>query len=71
VCISVHETQICREGDSLSVKVDEMSKKRMQVTIRDDLVNWMADKIEKAEFASYSHAIEYALIQIKEKEKKT
>jgi Arc/MetJ-type ribon-helix-helix transcriptional regulator len=47
--------------------VDEISKKRMQVTIREDLVNWMTDKIEKAEFASYSHAIEYALTQIKEK----
>jgi Arc/MetJ-type ribon-helix-helix transcriptional regulator len=64
------KTQIGR-GDNLSVEVDEMLKKRMQVTLREDLVNWMAGKIEKAEFASYSHAIEYALIQLKEREKKT
>jgi Arc/MetJ-type ribon-helix-helix transcriptional regulator len=30
----------------------------------------MTDKIDKVEYASYSHAIEYALIQLKEKEKK-
>lgn len=54
----------------MAVEVEEMRKKRMQVTIREDLVNWMTCKIEKAEFASYSHAIEYALMQLKEKEKK-
>jgi Arc/MetJ-type ribon-helix-helix transcriptional regulator len=52
-------------------EVEEMRKKRLQVTLRDDLIGWMDGKIEKAEFASYSHAIEYALMQLKEKEKKT
>lgn len=51
----------------MTSELDELKKKRLQVTIREDLVSWMDSKIEKAEFASYSHAIEYALIQIKEK----
>jgi Arc/MetJ-type ribon-helix-helix transcriptional regulator len=51
-------------------EAEKMKKKRLQVTLRDDLVNWMTNKIDKLEFASYSHAIEYALTQLKEKEKK-
>jgi Arc/MetJ-type ribon-helix-helix transcriptional regulator len=50
--------------------VEDMPKKRLQVTLRDDLIHWVDIKIEKAEFSSYSHAIEYALMQLKEKEKK-
>lgn len=46
----------------------EMAKQRLQVTVRDDLVKWMDERIETARFASRSHAIEYALIQLKERE---
>jgi Arc/MetJ-type ribon-helix-helix transcriptional regulator len=45
-----------------------MPKKRLQVTIRKDLVEWMEKKIEKGDFASYSHAIDKALIKLKEQE---
>jgi Arc/MetJ-type ribon-helix-helix transcriptional regulator len=44
----------------------EMSKQRLQVTVRDDLVKWIDQEIEKARFGSRSHAIEYALTQLKE-----
>lgn len=47
----------------------EMAKVRLQVTIREDIVKWIDKKIEKLEFASKSHAIEYALLQLMKKEK--
>ena len=45
---------------------NEMSKQRLQVTVRDDLVKWMDQQTEKARFASRSHAIEYALLKLRE-----
>jgi Arc/MetJ-type ribon-helix-helix transcriptional regulator len=48
----------------------EMAKQRLQVTVREDLVKWMDQQIETARFASRSHAIEYALTQLKESDKK-
>jgi len=44
----------------------EMAKQRLQVTVRDDLVKWMDQEIDKARFGSRSHAIEYALTKLKE-----
>jgi Arc/MetJ-type ribon-helix-helix transcriptional regulator len=51
-------------------KLIEMAKQRLQVTIRKDLVKWIDQQVEKLTFASRSHAIEYALTQLKESEKK-
>lgn len=45
-----------------------MTKERLQVTVRKDLVEWMDQKIHSGEYASRSHAIEKALIKLKEKE---
>ena len=42
-------------------------KKRVYATIREDLVEWIDQEIEKLRFASRSHAIEYALTKLKEK----
>jgi len=50
--------------------LSEMVKKRLQVTVRQDIVNWIDQEIEKLRFASRSHAIEYALLQLMKKEKK-
>jgi len=47
----------------------EMTKQRLQVTVRKDLVDWMDSKIAKGDYASKSHAIERALIKLKEVEK--
>jgi Arc/MetJ-type ribon-helix-helix transcriptional regulator len=47
----------------------EMVKKRLQVTVREDIVNWIDRQVEKLRFASRSHAIEYALLQLMEQEK--
>lgn len=43
-----------------------MAKQRLQVTVREDLVKWIDQQIEKAQFGSRSHAIEYALTQLKD-----
>jgi Arc/MetJ-type ribon-helix-helix transcriptional regulator len=45
-----------------------MVKKRLQITVRPDLIEFMDKKIEKGDYASRSHAIEKALIKLKEKE---
>jgi len=50
--------------------VTEMAKQRLQVTIRKDLVDWMQTQKENGIFSSYSHAIERALIKLKESEEK-
>jgi Arc/MetJ-type ribon-helix-helix transcriptional regulator len=49
----------------------EVAKQRLQITVRKDLVKWIDQKIETLEFANRSHAIEYALLQLKQQEKKT
>jgi Arc/MetJ-type ribon-helix-helix transcriptional regulator len=51
-----------------------MPKIRLQVTVREDLVKYIDEQVGKLRFANRSHAIEYALTQLKEKdrqEKKT
>ncbi len=47
-----------------------MVKKRLQVTVREDIVKWIDEQVEKLRFASRSHAIEYALLQLMKKRKK-
>ncbi len=44
--------------------LSEMAKKRLQVTVREDIVKWVDQEVEKLKFASRSHAIEYALLQL-------
>lgn len=47
----------------------DMAKKRLQVTVREDIVRWIDQEVLKARFANRSHAIEFALLQLIEKEK--
>jgi Arc/MetJ-type ribon-helix-helix transcriptional regulator len=47
----------------------ELVKKRLQVTIREDLVEWMDKEVLELRFASKSHAIEFALMQLVKNEK--
>jgi Arc/MetJ-type ribon-helix-helix transcriptional regulator len=42
--------------------------KRLQITLEDDLYQWITKEIEKLRFGSYSHAINFALKQLKETE---
>ena len=43
-----------------------MPKERVSITIRKDLLEWIDQQIESLRFASRSHAIEYAVAQLKE-----
>jgi Arc/MetJ-type ribon-helix-helix transcriptional regulator len=43
-----------------------MAKFRMQVTVKEDLVKYVDEQVKKLRFASRSHAVEYALTQLKE-----
>ena len=54
--------------------IEDMTKIRLKVTVREDLVKYIDEQVGKLRFANRSHAIEYALTQLKEKdrqEKKT
>ncbi|MEM3095063.1 MAG: hypothetical protein QXX64_05440 [Nitrososphaera sp.] len=46
--------------------IEEM--KRLQITLEDELYQWITKEIERLRFGSYSHAINYALKQLKESE---
>jgi len=48
----------------------EMPKIRVYVTIREDLVKWIDEQVQKLRFANRSHAIEYAIAKLIESEKK-
>ena len=47
--------------------MSEMVKKRLQVTVREDIVKWIDHEVKELRFASRSHAIEYALLQLMKK----
>jgi len=49
---------------------EEMAKIRIYATVREDLVKWVDDQVEKLRFASRSHALEYALAKLIEEERK-
>ena len=40
--------------------------KRLQITVEDELYDWVTKEIKALRFGSYSHAINYALKHIKE-----
>ena len=43
----------------------DLPKLRLQVTVREDLVKWIDEQVKSLRFANRSHAIEYALVQLK------
>ena len=49
--------------------VKTMAKIRLQITVKEDLVKYVDNQVETLRFASRSHAIEYALTQLKERDK--
>ena len=44
-----------------------LTKKKISITIDDDLLKWLDSKIKTKKFANRSHGLEYALSQLKEK----
>lgn len=49
--------------------VTEMPKIRVYATIREDLVKWLDEQVEKLRFANRSHGLEYALQKLLESDK--
>lgn len=47
--------------------MNDMPKKRMCVTVREDLVEWIEKQLETGLYATKSHAVERALILLREK----
>jgi len=78
--VDTHYSGCLEEKNLNQVKVEIMaskntgtfrfSPKRLQVTIREDIVDWIDQEIEKLRFANRSHGIEYALLHLMEQEKK-
>jgi len=46
--------------------MNNMVKKRVAVTVREDLVDWLDKQVESMRFHNRSHGIEYALQKLKE-----
>jgi len=47
-----------------------MKRVRVFATIREDVEQWTQKEVEKGRFRNRSHAIEYALLQLMDPEKK-
>jgi len=43
-------------------------KKKTSVSLDDDLLKWIRNKIKEKKFASVSHAVEYALEKLRREE---
>jgi len=59
---------ICNMVKPLEVE-KEMPRIRVFATIREDVIKWVDQQVNKARFRNRSHAIEYALIKLMEAEK--
>jgi len=46
-----------------------LAKKKTSVTLSEELLSWVGKEIEAKRFASVSHAVEYALEELRKKEK--
>ena len=50
--------------------MENMVKKRIAVTVSDELLRWVDSKVKDTTFANRSHAVERALTQLRENEQK-
>lgn len=48
----------------------EMKRVRVFATIREDVEKWIQKEVDTGRFRNRSHAIEYALLQLMQNEKK-
>jgi Arc/MetJ-type ribon-helix-helix transcriptional regulator len=49
----------------------QMKRQRVFATVREDVLKWVQKEVETGRFRNRSHAIEYALLQLMEKDKST
>ena len=52
------------------IKMEGMPKKRVGLTLPEDLVKWLDEQVKKRTYADRSHAVEVAILTLKEQEKK-
>jgi Arc/MetJ-type ribon-helix-helix transcriptional regulator len=45
-----------------------MAKKKTSVTLNEETLQWIEEKITEKKFASVSHAVEYAIEQLRKQE---
>ena len=50
--------------------MESMTKKRIAITVSEDLLKWVDRKVKDTTFANRSHAVEHALAQLRETEQK-
>ena len=50
--------------------MESMVKKRIAITVSEDLLKWVDRKVKDTTFANRSHAIEHALTKLIDNEKK-
>jgi Arc/MetJ-type ribon-helix-helix transcriptional regulator len=50
-------------------EIMEMKRVRVFATIREDVEQWIQKEVETGRFRNRSHAIEYGLLQLMEKDK--
>ena len=47
-----------------------MPKRKLSITVDSELIKWIDEEIKKKRFSSRSHAFEFCVNHVKEKEKK-
>jgi len=50
--------------------MEGMPKKRVGLTLPEDLVKWLDEQVKKRTYADRSHAVEVAILTLKEKTEK-
>lgn len=68
--IELHKVNECLETCNMVQVEKEMPRIRVFATIREDVLRWVDQQVDRARFRNRSHAIEYALIKLMESEKK-
>jgi len=48
--------------------MNEMVRKRVFATIREDVIEWIEKEVEKGRFRSRSHALEYGVLKLMQEE---
>ncbi len=46
-----------------------MKKRKVTITVDEEIIRWVEKEIARKRFASISHAVEYALVRLIESEK--
>lgn len=68
--MKLHKLRMLVEICSMLMKVVDMVRARVFCTLKEDMVTWVDQQVNDARFRNRSHAIEYALIKLREADEK-